>query len=254
MPSWNPRGNRRTLGPCLVPIIGLLVVLAAAETWAASVQSRGASLAGVLEDPTGRRLPLSPVVLIQAGTGRKITQQTNASGQFAFSDLPAGEYRLEVQQSGFVSDQGAVKLEPGQRLERNVTLQVGSIAETVMVRMARAQAEAGPDPQRSPNRPRAVDPCGQSAPAGCLTPPGKLVDVLPVYPPAHLKNGVSGQVVVVGRVGTDGRLEALEPEAGSDPAFTKATLEALQSWKYSPARLSGVPVTCRIVVTTIFGQ
>ena len=254
MPSWNSHGNRHTLGPCLVPILGLLVVIPAAETFAAPVQSRGASLAGVLEDPTGRRLSLAPVVLIQAGTGRKITQQSNVSGQFVFSDVPAGEYRLEVQQSGFVSDQGTVKLAPGQRLERKVTLQVGSIAETVMAQTAWAQADAGPNPQRSPTGPRVVDPCGPSARTGCLTPPGKLVEVRPAYPPAHLKNGVSGRVVVIGRVGTDGRLQALEPEAGSDPAFTKATLEALRSWKYSPARLSGVPVTCRIVVTAIFGQ
>jgi hypothetical protein len=254
MSNWNKGRDGYVLRGCLVALLALLGASSPSKTFALPAQARSASLSGVLQDPTGRRLPHVPVVLIDTGTGSKIQQESDDSGRFIFSEVPAGEYRLEVQRSGFLRDQGPLKLVPGQRVARTFTLQVGSIAETVMVWMSKAQANTAPAAQSPANRPNSGDPCGPSAPAGCISPPVKLVNALPVYPPAHLKNEVSGQVVVVGRVGTDGRLEALEPEAGSDPAFTNATLEALQLWRYSPARLGGVPVSCRIVVTTIFGK
>jgi len=192
-------------------------------------------------------------VLIDEATGQKLEQKTDATGRFTLSGVPAGEYRLKVQQLGFVSDQGKVKLVPGRRVERPLTLQFGTISETVKVSMV-PKTPGGANAPSSPNRPKRFDQCGQAAPVGCIAEPEKLADAVPEYPPQPLKNGVSGQVTVVGRVGTDGRLEALEPEPNSDPVFTKATLDALRLWKYSPALVSGKPVTCRIVVTVIYGR
>jgi TonB family protein len=249
------RNTQRRRGPVkrswLAALLAIVVMAAAGGTRVSVAQNTGGRFAGVLKDPTGRRIPLASLALIEVGTGRKIAQQSTESGQFVFSNLAAGTYRFEIARTGFVRDLGLVTLAPGQRLERTVTPDVGTIAEVQRVRMEWTRTGKGPSPA-PPAAP--ADPCGQPAPAGCLSPPVKRVNVFPVYPGAHLQHGVSGQVRLTGRVDTNGRLEALQPEAGSDPAFTQAALDALHAWRYTPARLGGVPVTCRIVLTILFQE
>jgi TonB family protein len=228
-----------------------LVAARSAGTPGAVAQDTSCRFDGVLTDPAGRRIPLATLALIDTATGRKTGQQSTESGQFRFPNLPPGTYRFEIAQAGFVRDLGLITLTPGQHLERKVTPEVGTIAEVQRVRMEWARSGGGP----SQNPPQAqADPCGPSAPAGCLSPPVKRVNARPVYPAAHLRNAVAGQVRLTGRVGIDGRLEALQPEAGSDPDFSQAALDALRAWRYAPARLGGVPVTCRISLTILFQE
>jgi len=215
-------------------------------------QGTQASYSGILIDATGRSMPGVPIVLVHASTSQRHELLSGDDGRFAFGQLAAGEYRVEVQKPGFMRLVARIVLADGQHLRRELVVQIGSIAEVIVV-VAKADAEGGGPvvPRRVAASPDAseADPCAQSAVGGCLTPPQKVVDARPVYPRTHAVNGVSGKVVIEGLVGTDGFVKNLRVGEGADVGFATATLEALRLWEYTPVRLNGVPQECRIVVT-----
>ena len=91
------RNTQRRRGPVkrswLAALLAIVVMAAAGGTRVSVAQNTGGRFAGVLKDPTGRRIPLASLALIEVGTDRKIAQQSTESGQFVFSNLAAGTYR-----------------------------------------------------------------------------------------------------------------------------------------------------------------
>jgi TonB family protein len=220
----------------------------------AGAQGALAAYSGTLIDATGRFMPGVRLALTDTAT-KRYEIESDASGRFAFSGLPAGEYQVEVRKPGFLSKQGRVVLAAGQRLERDLVAQIGSLAETVVVQASAPGTTGGGTiiPRRIvPADAPDVDPCSQSLVGGCLTQPRKVVDASPAYPRAHAENGVSGKVVVEGTVGTDGYVKNLTVIEGSDPEFGAAAVEAVRLWQFLPVRLNGVAQECRIDVTVQF--
>ena len=71
---------------------------------------------------------------------------------------------------------------------------------------------------------------------------GKLLrQVMPVYPPLARQARISGSVNLVGVIGTDGRIRALEL-SGGHPLLVPAAIEAVRQWVYRPTFLNGDPV------------
>lgn len=95
--------------------------------------SRG-SIAGTVNDPTGAVVPAAKVTAINVQTGVSQEVETNASGVYVFPSLPAAEYRVTVEATGFKRHvmQNLI-VEAEQRLGVNVTLEIGEVAETVTV-------------------------------------------------------------------------------------------------------------------------
>jgi len=213
-----------------------------------------ATFAGTLTDQNGRTVPNVPVVLSNAVTAEKFEARTDEGGRFAFSGVPAGEYQFKATKPGFATYKIGVTLEAGRTRRQDVVLQLGMLSESVSV-----SAVAGPRPA-GPVLPRAVhvgaiptdDPCSQAVEGGCVTPPRKLADAKPVYPGWHMEAGVSGVVVIEGRLRTDGSVGDMQPAQGNDPDFAAAAMHAIRLWHFSPVRLNGVPVEVRIQVTVDF--
>ena len=218
-------------------------------------QTAPAACSGTLMDATGRAMAGVPIALVNSATALRRETQSDENGRFAIGDLAAGVYQVEVKKPGFLTKQGRVVLAAGQQLRQDVVAQIGSLAEMVVV-----QGGGPATPATKPAAPRArvefgapeADPCSQSSAGGCLTPPKKLVDMKPTFPSAHATDGVSGTVVVEGRVGTDGFLKDLRVNDGADPAYAASALEAVKQWQFSPVRLNGIPQECRIEVTVQF--
>jgi TonB family protein len=202
-----------------------------------------------LKDPTGHVLPSVSIALVGVAGGIRIQGQTDELGGVTFTGMASGDYEIEVRKPGFSSRQGRVTLISGRKIERNLVLQLASVAEMVVV-LAKPGGHAGP--QRLPNSQPAVDPCNGSTVPGCVTSPTKLVDARPQYPGSQAANGVSGQVKVEATIGRNGRLKDLRPGTGSEQAFAQAAVEALRLWRFSPARVNGIPVECRITVIAVF--
>ncbi len=58
-------------------------------------------IAGMVRDHDGARVPNANVRILNTGTGYEAKLTSNADGLYVSPPLPAGVYRVEVQQSGF---------------------------------------------------------------------------------------------------------------------------------------------------------
>lgn len=79
---------------------------------------------------------------------------------------------------------------------------------------------------------------------GPSTNAGYLAGPKPAYPPAARKAGWEGAVVVRALIATDGSVAAVAVRVGSGyPILDEAAAQAVQKWRFSPARKGGRPVT-----------
>jgi hypothetical protein len=97
-------------------------------------QSTSASLNGAVVDTSGAIVGGAQITVRNTGTDLTQTVVTNSSGNYGVSPLPAGQYTITVQRSGFRQIvQTGVILTVNQAATLNFTLQVGSQQETVTV-------------------------------------------------------------------------------------------------------------------------
>ncbi|HXY23376.1 MAG TPA: carboxypeptidase regulatory-like domain-containing protein [Candidatus Acidoferrum sp.] len=103
------------------------------QTHAATLMRGNGRLSGTVTDPSGAAVPGAIVRLLDENNS--VIAQTNAesNGQYSFSGVTAGNYRLEFERAGFKKGEvTGLNVSPGEN-QFNSQLQVGSNAETVMV-------------------------------------------------------------------------------------------------------------------------
>jgi hypothetical protein len=103
------------------------------QTHAAMLSGANGRLSGLVTDPMGATIVGATVRLLDENN--KVVAETNAesNGQYNFSGLSAGKYRVEVQQQGFQKNVIAgLNISPGEN-QFNTQLQVGAATETVEV-------------------------------------------------------------------------------------------------------------------------
>jgi hypothetical protein len=97
-------------------------------------QELTATLSGVVTDSTGAVIPNATVSITQIGTNAVRTVQSGGSGDYVFSNVPAGTYTLNVSSSGFTSFVAKdVILKVGEARGLNVQLKTGATSTTVTV-------------------------------------------------------------------------------------------------------------------------
>lgn len=97
-------------------------------------QSIYATLTGSVVDPSGAVVPSAKVTLKNEGSGDVRRTVTNADGYFTFASVPVGSYTMTVENAGFLTYQVAnIALQGAERRNIDVSMQVGSTAETVSV-------------------------------------------------------------------------------------------------------------------------
>ena len=108
----------------------LLVALSAVGISAQST----ARITGVVKDSAGGVIPGVTVVVKNDATGAAQEGVTDADGSFQVTALGAGTYTVTASLSGFkTAVQTAIRLAPGQPVTIPLTLEVGSLTETVTV-------------------------------------------------------------------------------------------------------------------------
>ena len=193
---------------------------------------RAASVNGTVYDPSGAVAPAAHVVLMNASTGLKQTADTGDAGEFTFTALPAGDYRVEIAKPGFMLFTRNLRLAEQAEERFPALLKIGQIMETMRVT---AQGAAIPRPVR--------------VRVGGNLQPVKMVKMVHVaYPDAAKTAGTEGTVVVQAVILTDGSIGNPTAFAAADPELAKAAVDAVRQWKYVPAMLNGKPVE---VVTTV---
>jgi TonB family protein len=89
---------------------------------------------------------------------------------------------------------------------------------------------------------------------GCMNPiPGRLLrKVMPRYPESERQSRVQGRVAIHALIGKDGVPGQFRIVSSVTPALDKASLEAVQQWRYEPATCNGIPVDIETLLTVIF--
>ena len=108
----------------------ILVVLLAVTAAVAAAQSGFVTFSGSVADEQGRGVQGVAVALVNEVRQAKYEVKTNADGRFEFVGLPAGEYFVEAKGIGFQSLKDTLTI-AGQNLQRNYTLKIGTLQETV---------------------------------------------------------------------------------------------------------------------------
>ena len=107
-------------------LIALLVLFCAPLS--AHAQAIG-EISGSIHDQTGAALP-GVRLTIRGVTSREA--QTGDAGDFAFEDLPEGDYEISAELSGFERARRAVRVQAGARVTLSLTLHVAIAEETIV--------------------------------------------------------------------------------------------------------------------------
>ena len=93
-----------------------------------------AQLSGTVLDQSNLPLPGVDVTVTQTDTGLTRSVVTGANGDYVFTSLPVGPYKLAAQLAGFSTfEQTGIVLTVGDARSVNVTLAVGTLSETIHV-------------------------------------------------------------------------------------------------------------------------
>lgn len=109
---------------------------------AASAQSTTQQISGTVKDSSGAVIPTAKITVLQVNTGQARSATVNESGHYLVSSLPLGEYEITAEAQGFKkSTVKGVKLDVNAKLDVDLTLEIGSISESVTVTSDAAQVE-----------------------------------------------------------------------------------------------------------------
>ena len=84
-----------------------------------------------------------------------------------------------------------------------------------------------------------------------VSPPVKIHDVPPVYPPAAREAGVQGLVILEATIDPTGEVSEIEV-LKSVPELDEAAIAAVEQWRYEPTLVDGVPVSISMTMTINF--
>ena len=97
-------------------------------------QSTYGTVDGAVTDSSGAALPGAQVTLTNTGTQETRTQQTGSEGLYQFVNVIPGQYRLEIEKSGFKHYTHAnVVVQVQQDTHIDATMPLGQVTETVEV-------------------------------------------------------------------------------------------------------------------------
>jgi hypothetical protein len=116
-----------------------LLCFGTTSAWAQGTTSR---LLGIISDPSGAPIAGASVRLINEGTNQTLVTETASNGTYAFDSIAVGSYTIQTEVSGFkkfIAKGNRVNI--GQPTTVNVTLEVGSVAESVEVSGAYEQVQ-----------------------------------------------------------------------------------------------------------------
>jgi len=119
----------RVLAPLLV---FCLFFAGYSPSWTSAAAVQTQTISGRVVDPASQAIPGVAVELRQGDVVQRRTT-SNATGDFRFESVPAGEYRVRFSLSGFVTTEAAVSVGADAPKPLLITLKVGVLSETVLV-------------------------------------------------------------------------------------------------------------------------
>src|SRR5579872_6674790 len=97
------------------------------------------TIVGTVADETGAVIPNATITITNKATGVARSASTNAEGYFSAPSLPAGDYQVKAESSGFRTLERDATLQVGTTLTVNMPMQLGGTKEVVTVEAASNQ-------------------------------------------------------------------------------------------------------------------
>ncbi|MBI3682242.1 MAG: TonB-dependent receptor [Acidobacteria bacterium] len=92
------------------------------------------SIVGAVTDASGSAVPQAGVTLTNLGTADRRAQQTDAAGIYQFVNLVPGQYKVEVEKSGFRRfSREPITVEVQSAVRIDVPMQIGDVTQTIEV-------------------------------------------------------------------------------------------------------------------------
>jgi len=98
-----------------------------------TAQTQLGTVRGTVKDPQGSSVPDAKVILRNEGTNVGLETITNADGIFLFANLVPGNYEMSIKKEGFRTTAVKLGVAVAQTLDRNFTLELGKVTETIEV-------------------------------------------------------------------------------------------------------------------------
>jgi len=130
---------RKMMRPIIGSLLGLLVFGFSQALWGQAVS---ATLVGTVTDNSGAIVPKANVTILENATGISHVDTTNESGNYTFPDLTPGTYTVTIAAQGFKKEtRSGVDVAVNTTTRVDITLQAGSVTETITVTGATAIME-----------------------------------------------------------------------------------------------------------------
>lgn len=203
------------------------------------------SVAGVVQDPSGARIP-NAAITIRSDDGSVEQQTTTDSvGSYQVNSLPAGQYTVRVTARGFkVFSRTSLQLQANQTSTVNLNLAIGNVTEAMSVTAARPASTPAPAVIAQPSSARIR--------VGGMVQPAMLIfRVAPVYPDDLKSQGISGTVQLAAIIDKQGNLAGIH-SLGGPTGLIKPAMDAVAQWHYQPSLLNGEPVAVETVIDITF--
>src|SRR5207249_8583638 len=116
-------------------VLAIVVVLSLAVGM--NAQTFRGAINGTVTDPSGGVVPNATVKATETATGIDHSTVTTTEGQFAFQDIPLGQYKVQIIASGFPTNTvDKVEVSAGTIYTLNIQLKMGQQSTTVEVSAA----------------------------------------------------------------------------------------------------------------------
>ncbi len=127
------RPYSKMIGRSAVFLVGMLALMAFIPNRLAG-QFTTATLSGNVSDQSGAAIPAASVTVLNTETGFTQTVVTGPAGDYLFSRLPIGKYKLTVEKEGMTTYvQSGMELDVNQTATQKVVMNVGAVSQQVTV-------------------------------------------------------------------------------------------------------------------------
>lgn len=219
--------------------------LAFAVVALAAAQRPAPVISGVVRDIAGR--PAHAVeIQVVTPSGAQLKILTAADGSYEIPIRTPGQYDIRIEKPGFRSQRALRFVDGRSRVEHDLVLTIGSIAQELTVTGNR------PTDASSRTEPKPPKPCEATAGGTDIVEPRKVVDVRPIYPQDLLADGVSGTVVLKGIVSIGGAVTDIKVLREGHEKLAAAASAAVAQWTFTPTKLNCLPVEVELNVTVNF--
>jgi len=123
----------KSRGRLSMPIACCLLGLFLMMSSSGRAQTAGA-VSGHVSDPTGAVIPDAAVSLRNIETGGARSTVTTGSGDYTFTEVPPGSYKIEIKHKGFkAATSSDFQVSVQQSLRQNFTLEIGQVTESITI-------------------------------------------------------------------------------------------------------------------------